>query len=410
MFENYLKMSWKVLLRRPFFTFISLIGISFTLMILTVGVAFYENSYAPTGMMKNFDRVISISHFKQYNTDNTGFNDGPLGICLINKYIKTLKKPSRISLSSSVRLTKIFKDKLKLESNLRYTDAQFWDIASFEFMKGRPFNEAEVKNGSRVVVVDEKTCLEFFGTIDVIGKEIEISDLKYKVAGVIENVPSIRNLVFANIFLPYTSGKINLTDENYLGSYSCLLLANKKDDIEEIKAEWKNMVSRLTLPKQFSKAESETNTLFDCLINNYTSSDTSHTTFIAALVLLLLLFLLLPSLNLVNLNITRIMERSAEIGVRKSYGASSQTLVVQFIVENIFLTLIGGVIGLILSFIVLKIISLSDFLPGIHFSINAMVVIYSIISSLFFGLLSGAYPAWKMSKLNIMKALKEEKI
>ena len=64
---------------------------------------------------------------------------------------------------------------------------------------------------------------------------------------------------------------------------------------------------------------------------------------------LALLFMLLPAVNLVNLNVSRIMERASEIGVRKSFGASSLVLVGQFLVENLALTLIGGAIGLLLS-------------------------------------------------------------
>src|SRR6201986_3577300 len=72
------------------------------------------------------------------------------------------------------------------------------------------------------------------------------------------------------------------------------------------------------------------------------------------------LFMLLPTLNLVNINITRIMERSSEIGVRKAFGASSKTLVYQFLVENVILTLLGGLIGIILSFIVIEVINSAD--------------------------------------------------
>ena len=53
--------------------------------------------------------------------------------------------------------------------------------------------------------------------------------------------------------------------------------------------------------------------------------------------------MLLPAINLVNLNVSRILERASEIGVRKAFGASSRTLVGQFVVENVVLTLVGGV-------------------------------------------------------------------
>ena len=64
-------------------------------------------------------------------------------------------------------------------------------------------------------------------------------------------------------------------------------------------------------------------------------------------------FMLLPSINLINLNISRILGRSSEIGVRKAFGASSQQLVVQFVVENLVITTFGGLFGLIFSWLIL---------------------------------------------------------
>jgi len=120
------------------------------------------------------------------------------------------------------------------------------------------------------------------------------------------------------------------------------------------------------------------------------------------------LFMLLPTLNLVNINITRILERSSEIGVRKAFGASSRTLVYQFIVENIILTLLGGTIGLILSVIVIKIINSANLIANLELTINFTVLFIGLLICLFFGLLSGVYPAWRMSKLNVVTALRAQ--
>src|SRR4029078_13345432 len=115
--------------------------------------------------------------------------------------------------------------------------------------------------------------------------------------------------------------------------------------------------------------------------------------FISVTILFVLLFMLLPTLNLVNINISRIMERSSEIGVRKAFGASSRTLVYQFIVENIILTFFGAVLGIGLSLIFLQVINGSDLIANLHLTINFTVLLYSLIACLVFGLLSGVYPA-----------------
>jgi putative ABC transport system permease protein len=121
---------------------------------------------------------------------------------------------------------------------------------------------------------------------------------------------------------------------------------------------------------------------------------------------LALLFVLVPTVNLININISRIMERASEIGVRKAFGARSRTLVGQFLIENILLTLVGSLIGFVLSLLTLRAITQSGVFTYAHFSLNPRVFVYGIVAALAFGLLSGVYPAWRMSRLNPVDALK----
>jgi len=114
----------------------------------------------------------------------------------------------------------------------------------------------------------------------------------------------------------------------------------------------------------------------------------------------------LPTVNLVNLNVSRIMERASEIGVRKAFGASSRTLVGQFIVENLMLTLVGGIVGFAVSVLVLRAITASGMVPYANLTVNVRIFLYGLALAVFFGVFSGVYPAWRMSRLNPVAALK----
>jgi len=121
---------------------------------------------------------------------------------------------------------------------------------------------------------------------------------------------------------------------------------------------------------------------------------------------LMLLFMALPALNLINLNTGRILERSSEIGVRKAFGASSTTLVGQFVVESLVLSLLGGALGFALSGVVLGALNASGVIPYAELTLNLRIFFWGVAFSAAFGLLSGAYPAWRMSRLHPVEALR----
>ncbi|MEL7022011.1 MAG: FtsX-like permease family protein, partial [Bacteroidota bacterium] len=90
----------------------------------------------------------------------------------------------------------------------------------------------------------------------------------------------------------------------------------------------------------------------------------------------------------------------------KAFGANANTILLQFIFENIILTLIGGFIGWILAILVIFIINDSGLLEDIELRFHYLTFIYSLLICIVFGVLSGAIPAYRISKLNIVESLK----
>lgn len=413
MLKNYLKIAFKVFLRRKFFTFISLFAISFTLVVLMVAVAFLDHVFAPRAPEIRQDRTLGVFFMEMKTPNDHGTWNGTAGYGFLDRYVRTLPNVEKVSIFSEPGLVHSYKNGEKIPSYLKRTDGAFWQILDFHFLEGSPFTTEDDKNANFVAVINEATRRKFFGNEPAVGKTIEADGQDFRVVGVVANVPFLRQVPFADIWVPISTIKNDSYKREMMGNFIGLILARSAADFPAIRDEFKARLPQIEFPdpKEWNKMNGMPETYFDSIarsiLGGYKDFSKTYSTRLWGVILLsILLFMLLPTINLININVSRIMERASEIGVRKAFGASSWTLVGQFVVENIILTLVGGVIGLVLSRFVLAAISQSNWFPYAEFQMNYRLFLYGLLLAVSFGLLSGVYPAWKMSRLHPVQALK----
>jgi putative ABC transport system permease protein len=406
MLKNYFKIAIAVLKRRKFFTFISLFGISFTLTILIVLTSFIEKAVGDDYPDRKRDRSLYITRMEEDGPGN--MSSGSLSFYFLSHYAGSLKIPIKLGISSAPNGTNTYIRDKKISLYYKYTNADYWNILDYDFVEGKPFNRQQVDNAEKVAVISEDMKREYFGDeSSVVGKYIEADNVKYRVMGVVGNVPVTSYMTFSDIYLPYTVSKTDYRDKGYRGGYTGILLAKSEADLPKMHEEYEQMVQKVPMErKDFEHIYSHADTYIRAFLDTGSEERSGLTYALVAIAIFVLFVMLLPTLNLVNINVTRIMERSSEIGVRKAFGASSRTLVFQFIVENLILTLLGGLIGVLLSVIILQVINRANLIANLTLSINFTVLFIGLITCLIFGLLSGVYPAWRMSKLNVVNALK----
>lgn len=414
MFKNYLKITLAVMQRRKFFTFISLFGICMTLSILIVLTAFYEHMFSGKYPEVNRNRTLFSTMIEEIDTTGGGTRRGPMSIFFINNYIKTLKTPEKVSFSSSPNTINTYGNGKKIKLFFKYVDPVFWEITAFEFLEGQPFTQRHIDNNEAVTVINDDTRDDYFGKgVPAVGKTIEISGKNLRVIGVLRGCPITRPVVSADVYMPYHLEKQDRSSKSFNGSYQAIVLAKSERDMAAVQAEYEDVVPRIPLQQDgdFKPHILKARLLpyFESVMESGilgTEDGTAQKRFYLFSTLFALLFMSLPAINLVNINISRILERSSEIGIRKAFGASSKTLVYQFVIENILLTLIGGFIALVFSACFLYWFNNSRLIDYADLTINWTVVTVTILLSLVFGLMSGVLPAWRMSKLPVVEALK----
>jgi putative ABC transport system permease protein len=255
-----------------------------------------------------------------------------------------------------------------------------------------------------VAVINESTRRMFFGGERALGKRIEVDGQRFRVAGVVRDVSYLQPAAFSDVWVPISTLRSTAYRDEITGNFTGLLLARSRADLPKMRREFEALLPAVERPKEWDRFESMATTRFEGMAREMPTRSVwaARLLFIVAAVL----FMTLPAVNLINLNLSRILERAPEIGVRKAFGASTSSLVGQFVVENVVLTLIGGVIGLALTAVLLSAINGMDLIPYAQMRINLRIFGYAMVLAVVFGLFSGVYPAWRMSRLHPVQALR----
>jgi putative ABC transport system permease protein len=412
MFASYLKLALKVLARRKFFTFVSLFGISFTLTVLMLATAILDATFAPVAPESRQDLMLGNSRAMMFKDGGNRWTS-EAGYMLFDRYARGLAGAERLSIYASPRAVYSYPNGRKIQSFLKRTDAEFWRILDFTFLEGAPYTDADVQAARAVAVINETTRHRFFGDRPAIGGAIEADGQRYTVIGVVPDVSRLRMVPFADIWAPITTAKSDAYRRDLMGGFNAIVLAQDRSSLPRIREEFNARLKTVefTDPRHYDTMVAPLDNKFDAFAREAPFADRSDPSpqgwkLRLGLVIAAVLFALLPTVNLINVNVSRIMERASEIGVRKAFGASSRVLVGQFVVENVVLTLVGGAIGLVLAALLLRVLNASGFIQYADLSLNLRVFAYGFGLALLFGLFSGVYPAWRMSRMHPVEALK----
>lgn len=412
MIRNYLLTAYKVFMRRKLFTAINLLCIVLTLVVLLVVTALLDFAFRPTGVEGRSDRFLQVGVMEMRDDARHHVHKSPLGYKTIEKYLKPLKSATAVAAVSGTQTVSIYQHDRVNEVQMRRADAAYWQILDFKVLAGRVPSADDVAQGRLVAVLNAATANKLFPGVPqvAVGEKIIAGGQQFEVIGVVEDV--IHFNAYADMWVPVTTYPSTAYREELTGEFLALLMADSPAGLAAIQREVAAVAKTVQMddPKHYSRAFFWADTKLDLfartLLDRVEEPDSGAGTLLAVVAAVMLVFMLLPALNLINLNIGRIMERSSEIGVRKAFGATSRQLVTQLVIENILLCLAGGALGLACAAGVLREIERSGLIPYLKMDLNLVVFGWGLLITVVFGLLSGVIPAWKMSRLDPVFALK----
>jgi putative ABC transport system permease protein len=410
MIKNYFKIFLKIASQKKLFTFLSLFGISLTIMFVMVFSMTIAKITSGSGPEADLKKIIIADRVKTRSTQQAkqgGYNIGGCSRKLCEEYLKNTKSAEITSMYAGAYPWEfIFNDNYQLKSQTR-TDGEYWDLFKYKFLQGRPYTKDEVANKVNLAVITNSLKKLLFGSDDnVLGKTVHYTSLDLIVTGVVEDPPDTDQNAVGDLYLPYTL--LANRGDDYTGEFRIVFKGTSKKQLGLIRNEVQEMISRID-------AADTSNTIFlsgphsqleKMMVGYGDPENYSMEKNVFGYLMIALAFLLLPAINLMALNFARIHERGEEIAVRKSFGAASGTLRGQFLFENILMTLAGGIIGIVLSYLVVLLlgnlisirVNMFGSLP-LTFSFNIVVFISALIACLLFGLFSGFLPAVRLSRM-----------
>lgn len=279
------------------------------------------------------------------------------------------------------------------------TDASYRITNSIEVDEGRFFTQRESDGGYPVCCIGMDIRDAFFTNQDPIGKTIKIGSYSFKIIGVLEKQGSLLGLFSLDnqIIIP-----INRFFTLF-GTKRSLSINIRAADITNMEETKQEVISIFRKARKIPYGEAN-----DFGVNQqeaFKSTYESLTGLIKIIgTLITALALVVGSVGIANIMFVSVKERTKEIGVRKAIGAKRSTILLQFLVESCLICLLGGIIGLLISYPISVIID-AAVLPT---AMPLWVVFLALFISVLFGVLAGFFPAYQASKMRPVDALRYE--
>ncbi|MDE5881602.1 MAG: ABC transporter permease [Muribaculaceae bacterium] len=432
---NYFRQLWYDMRHQKMMTWVAISGTAVS--IFLVMVMFMVNSLKTVEVAPDINRqriyagmTVTI---KSTNPEDNWMTRGNMNYPLAQRLYGDLKGVELVSYcgQSAYPRDVMIKDKVPVNVSTKMVDGKFWKMFDFNFLEGEPFTEDDCLGNTNKIVLTRSLAHRLFSTQEVVGREINLGRDKYVISGVVEDVNPILQNIWADVYTPVVSSmrEDDISRYNACGYFMALMLYEKKTDPESVKAQVKSRYA--TLNAEWAKEGAE-------LVYNgvpydaeqlgmtdvgYVEPDVKkeHRTQYVIYALLLLL----PAINLSSMMRGRLRHRVSEIGVRRAYGAKRRDIIRQLIGENLVVTVVGGLIGLGLSYLFMLTLS-SEFFMFVDgnriSSLEAMMAIpsfgmlftwstffISVGACLVLNLLTATVPAWRASMMEPAVAISKSR-
>lgn len=287
------------------------------------------------------------------------------------------------------------------------TDTDIFKAYDWTVETGRPFTEKEIDGYGQVMVIGATAAQTIFGDVDPLNKTVVLDNIPFTVVGITKKTGSsgFGFNIDEGALIPYTTGKVKMNagwgSSNRRALDRVVIKVADFNQIENTKVDIANSVRNTHHIHPLGKDDFQLDD-FASFVEQAKSTATTMSLFLG---IIGAVSLLVGGIGVMNIMLVSVTERTREIGIRMAIGATSWNIRLQFLVESMTLSCMGGLIGIVLGIIFTVFVAK-------YMSLSAELSVWSILISAGFsaatGIFFGYYPAYKASRLTPIDALRYE--
>lgn len=287
-------------------------------------------------------------------------------------------------------------DKTSGDVSITGTTPGYFKIQKLNLANGRILKKADVDSSSYTAVINHYMAQQLYGTENVTGRTVIIAGRQYKIAGVLKkNKDNGWNMDRMEAYVPYSTLMRSSETVKYVNSF--VVLADNEKAMKAVE-------SKIT-DKLLERFQNDTKAFrVDNEMEFLKMMESTNRTMVMMLGGIAGISLIVGGIGIMNIMLVSVTERTREIGIRKAIGADYANIMVQFLVEAVVISLMGCLIGILLSWGIVS--AVDQVMSRYHFKLSPNVIWLSVAFSATIGVAFGSYPANKAAKKKPIEALR----